>query len=113
MNPLKLNWLVLTSVGVCASDENTSKTTRIRNVFFFGLMVVMHFVNIVACGLYVIKYMSIDYNGAVYGLLATTVLICSEFTLIALRYHYKKLRTIFSTLDSAYQKCKYHLISLS
>lgn len=109
MNPLKLNQSVLTLVGVCASNQHTTVINQIRNLFFYGLMVVMHLINIAACGLYVVKYVSSDYNGAIYGLLATTVLICSEYTLIVLRYHYKKLRTIFATLNAIYQECKYIL----
>lgn len=106
MNPLRLNHSVLSLIGVCAPDKNTPVKIKIRNLLFYALMLVMQIINTAACSLYVVKYMSIDYNGAIYGLLATTVLICLEYTLIALRFHYKKLRTIFSTLHAAYQKCK-------
>lgn len=107
MNPLKLNQSVLTLVGVCACDKNTPMAKQIRNLFIYALLIGMHTINIAAYGSYFVKFISIDYNGAVYGLLATTDIICSEYTLIALRYHYKKLRTIFAMLNATYQKCKY------
>ena len=98
MNPLKLNQIVLTFVGVCAVEENTPNSKRIRISLFYALMVVMHVINIAACSLYFIKYISIDYDGAIYAFLAATVLCCLLYILINLRYHSAKLRFIFSTL---------------
>lgn len=102
MNPLKLNQVVLMFVGVCAAEENTRNSTRIQISLFYALMVVMHVINIAACSLYFIKYISIDYDGAIYAFLAATVLCCLLYILINLRYHSEKLRFIFSTLHEIY-----------
>lgn len=106
MNPLKLNQSVLTLIGVCAVEENTASSKKIRNIFVYILMVVMQIINITATSLYFIKYISTDYDGAIYGLLAATVLTAMLYILITLRYHSKKLLAIFSTLDDMYKECK-------
>lgn len=99
MNALKLNQSVLTYVGVCAVEENATLQKRIWTLLFYGLMILMNLINIVVCGLYFIKYISIDYDGGIYAILAVTVLLCLLYVLFSLRYHSKKLRTIFETLD--------------
>ena len=106
MNPLKLNQFVLTSVGVCADEENAPAAKRIRNKFFYLILVVMQAINITATSLYFIKFVSIDYDGAIYGLLAATVLSAMLYILITLRFHSKQLRSIFSKLDAIYKERK-------
>lgn len=106
MNPLKLNQFVLTSVGVCADEESAPAAKRIRNQICYLLMVVMQVINITATSLYFIKFVSTDYDGAIYGLLAATVLTAMLYILITLRYHSKQLRSIFSTIDVIYKECK-------
>lgn len=104
MTPLKLNQTVLTFVGVCAVKEKTSVSKRIRIMLFYILMIAMHLINIAACALYFIKYLSTDYDGAIYGFLAATVLMCLLYILIELRYHSHKLREIFATLRSIHKR---------
>lgn len=106
MNPLKLNQSFLTLIGLCAPDEKTSMPKRIRNISIYAVTFVMHIINSIATSLYFIRYISIDYDGAIYGLLAATVLICLIYILVNLRYHYDKLLSVFSTLDAIYRKCK-------
>lgn len=109
MNPVKLNQSVLTLVGVCASEENTRLAKKIRNAFIHALLCIITGINTTTTSIYVIKYMSVDYSGAIYGLLATTAVSCQLFILLSLRYHSKKLRTIFSTLNDINDECKFHL----
>lgn len=104
MDPLKINHSVLKFVGVCAVKESTSFSIKIRNQLFYGLMVVMHIINTVLSGLYFVKFVSSDYNGAMYGFLSATVLICNLHTLITLRLHSKEMRKIFSTLKSVHRE---------
>lgn len=65
-----------------------------------------YIINITACSLYFIKYISIDYAGGIYGLLATIALLCLLYILITLRYHSDKLRLIFSALDTIHREDK-------
>lgn len=109
MNPLKLNQFLLTLIGVCAIEENTASSKKIRSIFVYTLLVVMHIINITATSLYFIKYISTDYDGAIYGLLAATVLSAMLYILITLRYHSEELLSIFSTLDEIYEECKIRL----
>lgn len=111
MTPLQLNKSVLTFVGVCAVENGTPRMKRIRIFLFYMLMVVMHIINIAACGLYFIKYISTDYAGAIYGFLASTVLLCLLYILITLNYHSKELRDIFMALDVIHRKGKTHSLS--
>lgn len=100
MDHLELNQSVLTFVGVCAVGESVSPSERIRILLFYALMVVMHIINIIVSSLYFFYYISVDYDGGIYGFLAATVLICLLFILINLRYHSVKFRMIFSTLKT-------------
>lgn len=102
MTPLKLNQTVLTMIGVCAVEENTPAPKRIRIKLFYTLIIVMHLINITACSLY-LKYISIDYDGAIYAFLASIVLLCLLHILINLRYHAEKLRMIFSMLHAIHK----------
>lgn len=106
MNPLKLNQFVLTSIGVCADEKNTPTSKKIRNLFIYVVLVVMQIINITATGLYFIRNVSTDYDGAIYGLLAATVLSAMLYILITLKYHSKELRSIFSILNTIYKECK-------
>lgn len=115
MNPIKLNESALTLVGVCAANKDATSAQQTRNTLIYTLMIVMHIINITATSLFFIKFITIDYNGALYGLLAATVLICMLYILVTLRYHRNQMRAIFSTLDSIYQNSKaliiFHLIN--
>lgn len=106
MTPLKLNQFVLTLIGVCAEKKTAPITKKIVNLFVYALLIVMTTINTTATTLYFVLYVSTDYDGAIYGLLAATVLISMIYMLITLRIHSKKLRSIFSTLDVIYRECK-------
>lgn len=107
MNPLKLNQSVLTFVGVCAVRVNTPLSNRIRILLFHALMYLMYSINFVASSLYFIKYISVDYDGAIYAFLEATVLLSLLYTLANLRYHSKKLRKIFETIYAIHKKSEY------
>lgn len=111
MTPLQLNKSVLTFVGVCVVEDGTPRMERFRIFLFYMLMVVMQIINIAACGLYFIKYISTDYAGAIYGFLASTVLLCLLYILITLNYHSKELRDIFMALDVIHRKGKTYSLS--
>lgn len=106
MNPLKLNQSILTLVGVCADQKGIGLLRKIKNLFLYGLILAMTILNSTATSLYFIKYVSTDYEGAIYGLLAATVLICQVFILINLRFHSEQLRTIFTTIYEINHECK-------
>lgn len=104
MNPLEKNHSVLKFIGACDVDEATPKILKLKNQFSFSLLVIMHIINITATSLYFLLYMSIDYNGGIYGLLAATVLSCNLHTLVTLRLHSKEIRMVFSTFRTLRQK---------
>lgn len=106
MDALKLNQAVLTFIGVCATDANTALRKKIQFSLFYALMLLMYFLNIIACGLYFIKYISTDYDNGIYALLAVVVLVTLLYILIDLRYHSLKLRQIFETLYAIYERGK-------
>lgn len=106
MNPLKLNRFVLEFVGVCVVEENTPSSIKIRNKWFYLLMIVMHIINMSTSGLYLIVCINIDFVGGLYSLLAESALICNLNTLITLRYYFMKMRTIFTTIGEIYRECK-------
>lgn len=104
MSPLELNKKILTFIGICAVEENAPFSKKIRVNLFFALMLLMNSVNTVVCSLYFVKYISIDYEGAIYGFLAGSCLVCLLYVLISLRSHSKKLRQIFEKLDEINQQ---------
>lgn len=106
MDPLQLNRSILNLMGVCADEEDTPMLIRIRNILFYSLMLIMDILNIAACSLYFIKYISTDYDGAIYGLLATTALTCLLYILVTLRFHREEIRKVFSTLQAIHDKCE-------
>lgn len=104
MDPLKINQSTLKFFGICAVKESTSFSIKIRNQLRYGLSVLMHFINTVISGLYFVKFVSSDYDGAMYGFLSATVLICNLHSLITLRLHSMEMRKIFSTLKSVHRE---------
>lgn len=106
MDPITVNHTVLKFVGVCDVEETKPSSIKLRNQLFYTLMVVMHTINTTATLLYFILYMSVDYNGGIYGLLSVTVLICNLHTLITLRLHSNEMKTVFSTLRTIRRESK-------
>lgn len=107
MNPLKLNQAILTMVGVCAAEKGIGSLLKIRNLFIYGLLCIMTAINSTTTSLFFIKYISTDYEGAIYALLAATVLICQLFILFNLRLYSEQMKTIFSILSEINEKCKF------
>lgn len=106
MNSLKLNQSVLTLIGVCADEKNTPSRKKIRNRLIYAILLTMKMINFTANSLYFVKYVSTDYDEAIYGLLSATSVFAMFYILVTLRYHSEKLRSIFSTLDIIYKERK-------
>lgn len=106
MNPIKLNQSVLTTVGVCAAEKGIGSSQKKRNLFIHGLLCVMTAINSTTTTLYFVTFMSTDYEGAIYALLAATAVISQLFILINLRIYSERLRMIFSVVSEIKEKCE-------
>lgn len=109
MEPLKYVKSVLITIGICATD-NVGPFRKLLHEIIYLLITVMHLLNAYATTHYFLKYISVDYQGGLYALLAATVLYCGAYMLITLHAYRYVIQNSFATIEAIQRQSKsFHL----
>lgn len=110
MTPLATNQLFLKWMYAFPSDESASILKKILYFVFPLSLIMAHFGAVAAGGCYMLKFLSVDLEEAIYALYHTICFLNMLYQSIAIVFLRGKLITIFKSLTIIYNESKNNIL---
>lgn len=103
MQPLATTRLVMTWLSMCSADESTTLRQKTAHIAYTMAILVLNVILFASSLAYCLKYFSVDFNSAAFGIMCTIGEFGAIYSMIAAILMCQRIFHIFGSLSSIYR----------